>query len=339
MLIYVFRFNAPSLQLFVLFENPLFLEISVLEYRTMYHQFNEILAFINVVETGSISSAALRMHLSKSVISQRISKLENRLKVKLFHRSTRGVIVTDPGNIFYQRALVIVQQLDQISEELTEKDNMLCGLLRIAAPMTFGTKYLGPFLFDFMNRHPRLSLSLELNDQITDLSGEGYDLGIRIGRLRDSSLVARKLAVSKRVICCSPAYAQNTGLPSSIEQLTEHSCIGYSNVTSSQIWQFEPKESGNGPQFVVVRSRITTNNGESIRDAAIAGLGIAILPEFIATEALAEGQLIKVLPNTQPVADTIYAIYPKSRYTSNKVRAVVEHLITVFNENTDWKRI
>lgn len=304
----------------------------------MQHRLDNILAFLQVIETGSISAAAQRMGLSKSVVSKRISDLEAALKVELLHRSTRGVIATDKGATFYQRTRGIIQQLDQAAEALIEQDEKFCGLLRIAAPMTFGTIYLGPILFSFISRYPQLGLALELNDQITDLSGEGYDLGIRVGRLRDSSLVARKLAVSRRIVCCSPAYAQRVGLPATINALVDHECIGYTNVSPSQIWQFEPIEPDGVPQSLVVRSRIVTNNGESMRDAAIAGLGITILPLFIVANALKNGQLINALPHVYPVADKIYAVYPQNRHLPKKVRAVIDHLVATFNENLPWEK-
>lgn len=304
----------------------------------MPYRFDDILAFLQAMETGSISAAAQRMGLSKSVVSKRISDLEAVLKVELLHRSTRGVIATDKGAVFYQRARAIMQQLDQAAETLIEQDEEFCGLLRIAAPMTFGTTYLGPILFSFISHYPRLALALELNDQITDLSGEGYDLGIRIGRLRDSSLVARKLAISRRVVCCSPAYARRAGLPTTIDELTGHECIGYTNVSPGQIWQFESTEPGGTPRSLVMRSRIVTNNGESMRDAAIAGLGISILPVFIVTKALANGQLINALPNAYPVADAIYAVYPQNQHVPKKVRAVIDHLVAVFSGDPPWEK-
>ncbi|SCY04306.1 transcriptional regulator, LysR family [Nitrosospira sp. Nl5] len=304
----------------------------------MHYRLDDILAFLQAMETGSISTAAQRMGLAKSVVSKRISDLEAVLKVELLHRSTRGVVPTDKGTAFYQRARSIMQQLDQAAEELIEQGDELCGSLRIAAPMTFGTTYLGPILFSFLSHHPRLGLALDLDDRITDLPGEGYDLGVRIGRLRDSSLVARKLAVSRRVVCCSPAYAQRAGLPATIEELADHACVGYVNVSPGQIWQFEPAEPGGAPRSLVVRSRIIANNGESMRDAAIAGLGISVLPVFIVAKALASGQLINALPDVCPVADAIYAVYPRNRHLPKKVRAVIDHLIAVFEGEPPWER-
>ena len=304
----------------------------------MHYRLDDILAFLQAMETGSISTAAQRMGLSKSVISKRISDLEAVFKVELLHRSTRGVVPTEKGAAFYQRARSIMRQLDQAAEELTEQNDELCGSLRIAAPMTFGTTYLGPILFSFISHHPRLGLALDLDDRITDLPGEGYDLGVRIGRLRDSSLVARKLAVSRRVVCCSPAYAQRAGLPATIEELADHACIGYVNVSPGQIWQFEPVEPGGAPRPLVVRSRIIANNGESMRDAAIAGLGISVLPVFIVAKALASGQLINALPDVCPVADAIYAVYPGNRHLPKKVRAVIDYLVAVFEGEPPWER-
>lgn len=305
----------------------------------MNHKIPNILAFMHVVEASSISAAAMRMGLSKSVISQRISDLEDILKVKLLNRSTRGVTATDQGKVFYSRAFKIIQQLDQISEEIAESIDMLCGEIRITAPITFGTQYLGPLLFDFMEQHPRLSLILELNDQIIDLSSEGYDLGICIGKMADSSLIARKLAQSKRVICCSPVYKQKHGLPTSIQELAnEYTCIRHSNTVSSQVWQFKSRQPNGEPESVVIRSRIAMNNVESIRDAAIAGLGIAVLPEFVVIKAMAEGQLITVLPERQLITDTIYVTYPKNRYPSRKVHTVIEHIVTVFKRKYKWKK-
>ncbi|MBX3616695.1 MAG: substrate binding domain-containing protein [Nitrosomonas sp.] len=161
-------------------------------------------------------------------------------------------------------------------------------------------------------------------------------MGVHIGRLHDSSLIARRLAVSRRVMCCSPAYAQNAGLPVSIDDLANHTCISYANVPSNEIWQFEPVEPTNTPRSLTVRSRIVTSNDETVRDTAIAGLGIAILPVFVAAQALSKGQLIDILPDEHPVADTIYAIYPQSRYIPIKVNAIINYLRTAFREDPAW---
>jgi DNA-binding transcriptional LysR family regulator len=303
----------------------------------MRYSFDDIAAFLQVVETGSISAAARRLSLSKSVVSQRITNLEAALGAELFHRSTRRVVPTDKGHAFYERAGAILRALDEAAEEISERGE-LCGQLRITTPMSFGTMYLGPILFPFLVRHPRLELALELDDRMLDLLGEGYDLGIRIGRLRDSSLVARRIAVSRRLVCCSPEYARRAGLPETIEALARHACIGYANVPASQLWQFEPRTPAGELCSTVVRSRIVVNNGEAMRDAAIAGLGLAVVPIFIIAQALKRGELIDALPGVRPVADMIYALYPQTRNLSRKVRAVIDHLVDALGGEPPWER-
>lgn len=171
----------------------------------MRYSFDNITAFVQALETGSISAAALRLNLAKSVVSKRISDLEAELGAALLLRSTRGVTPTDKGVAFHKRAREILPQLDMAADEITDRGDDLCGQLRITASMSFGTTYLGPLLFPFLSGHPRLEVEINLDNRFVDMLNEGYDLAIRIGRLRDSTLVARKLAESRRVVCCNPA--------------------------------------------------------------------------------------------------------------------------------------
>lgn len=303
----------------------------------MHYSFDNIAAFVQVVESGSISAAALRLNLAKSVVSKRIADLEAELGVELLHRSTRGITATDKGIAFHKRAREIMRGLDEAADEITDRSDDLCGQIRITAPMSFGTMVLGPLLFPFLSRHPRLEVALDLDDRLVDILGGGYDLAIRIARLRDSSLVARKLAISRRIVCCSPDYAQENGRPKTVEDVSQHSCIGYANTHSTQLWQFEPLQRGGAPRSLVIRSRIVANNGEAMRDAAIAGLGLAVLPLFIVATTLAKGQLIDALPHARPVDDTIYALYPHTRHVGQKVRAIIDHLLAGLAE-PPWER-
>jgi DNA-binding transcriptional LysR family regulator len=302
----------------------------------MRYSFDNIAAFVQVVESGSISAAALRLNLAKSVVSKRIADLEAELGVELLHRSTRGVTATDKGIAFHKRAREIMRDLDQAADEVTDRSDDLCGQLRITAPMSFGTMYLSPMLFQLLARHPRLEVALNLDDRLVDILVEGYDLAIRIARLRDSSLVARKLAVSRRVVCCSPEYAKRHGLPSSLDDIVAHSCIGYANTHSSQLWQFESRD-GTEPRSLTVRSRIVANNGEAMRDAAIAGLGLAVLPLFIVADALGKGELINALPHERPADDAVYALYPHTRHVAQKVRAIIDYLVQALAD-PPWER-
>lgn len=298
----------------------------------MKHDFGDIRAFLQVVDSGGISAAATRMGVSKSILSSRITRLERALHTKLLHRSPHGVAVTDAGQRFHARMRDVVARMQQAIDEVASGDDSgLSGSLRIAAPMTFGTTHLGPILFAFMAEHPQLDVTLDLDDRYVDILTGGYDLGLRIGRLSDSSLMARRIAPSPRVLCCSPTYAARHGLPASVEALQDHHCICYGSASVAPYWQFLSTVPGSETQQVVVRGRTHLNNGESMRDAAIAGLGVAILPLFIAEPALQAGQLQVILPETPPTEDAIYAVYPPTRYVSRAVRTLIDTLVGHFD--------
>ncbi|MFD0949735.1 LysR family transcriptional regulator [Paraperlucidibaca wandonensis] len=303
----------------------------------MRFRLDYIETFITVMEAGSLSAAGLRMDLSKSVISKRISDLENSLNTQLLSRSTRGVHATDKGQEFYARARQLVQQLDDVVEATLDDNASLSGQIKIAAPMSFGTMHLGAMLFDFLKLHPSLELALTLDDKKIDIEGSGFDIAIRVTQMKDSTLIARKLALSKRVVCCSPSYSAMHGLPISVDDLSNHKCIGYTNLYSGQLWQFEPLEQAGQVRSIPLKAHYVFNNGESMRDAAIAGLGLCLIPLFIASEALADGRLINAMPNDSPTVDTIYAMYPQCRHQPRKVRAVIDYLAAKFAGISAWE--
>ena len=304
----------------------------------MRYRFDDIATFIQVVETGSLTGAATRLNVSKSVVSERITHLEQSLGVELLRRSARRVLPTEKGTAFYDRARVILQQLEEATVEASDTaETELAGSLCLSAPMTFGTMYLGATLLEFAAAHPRLAIGLELDDRFVDLNNKGFDLAVRIGVLDDSSLIARRLASSRRIVCCSPDYARRVGVPANLDELTQHACIGYTLRTARDLWQFESPGAKGAPRAVAMRGRITANNGEVMRDAAIAGLGLALLPLFIVADALRAGTLIDALPSEHPVADTIYAVYPKTRHVPRKVRALVDHLVAAFAGHLPWE--
>lgn len=302
----------------------------------MSWRLDEIIAFLHVVEAGSITEAARRLKLSKSVVSQRITDLEATLQQQLLRRSTRRVSPTEEGRALYTRVRPLVAELTSAVEEATDPDAVR-GRLRIAAPMSFGTMYLSPILARFAAENPELELAMDLDDRMVDLLAGDYDLAVRIGRLEDSSLIARKLCTSRRVVCCSPGYAERHGLPESIEDLARHRCIDYANVHAGRLWQFEPAGRGRRPRTVRTHSRFVANNGEAMRDAAIEGLGLALLPTFIAAAALREGLLIDALPDETPLAYTIAAVYAPTRHVPRKVRALVEHLVRALRTPPPWE--
>ncbi|MBV8092140.1 MAG: substrate binding domain-containing protein [Acetobacteraceae bacterium] len=247
------------------------------------------------------------------------------------------MVTTQQGPALYERMREALRNVDEAVEAAADHQGKLCGRLRITAPMSFGTLYLARILADFTQLHPELELAIDLDHRMLDLISGGYDLAIRIGRLDDSSLTARKLCVSPRVVCCSPAYAQERALLKTIDELTTHRCIDYANVHASRLWQFAPAGSNARPRVVVTRSRIVVNNGEVMRDMAIAGLGLAVLPLFIAIDALRTGQLIHVLPHENPLPDTIYAVYPPVRHLPQRVRAFIDHFAAALAHGPPWE--
>lgn len=300
---------------------------------------NDIEAFLMVMETGSVSAAALRLGLSKSVVSKRITDLEQALRTRLLRRSTRGVLPTDKGAEFCRRARDILTQLEQAADAAADRKSELAGELRVAAPMSFGNIYLSPKLFEFASRHPALNLQVDLNDRKVDLEAEGFDLAIRVMQLRqDSALIARKLALSRRVVVCSPSYAERHGLPKALDALAEHRCIGFAHLHSGQLWQFEARRKGSKPVSVVTRAAMVLNNGEAMRDAAIAGIGMCMLPLFIAAQALRDGRLINAMPKERPTSDYIYAVYPRSGARSRKVQLLVDYLREELSGTLPWEQ-
>ncbi len=296
-----------------------------------------MLAFLDVVETGSMTGTARRLRLSKSVVSKRVHDLEEALGVELLRRSSRRVVATERGQALYARMRPLLRELDEAVEE-GAGEGELHGGLRVTMPMSLGTLYLARSFARFAAAHPRLELALDLDDRIVDLVGGGYDLAVRVGRLADSSLVARKLCTSRRMVCCSPAYAAAHGVPASLEDLPAHPCIDYAHVHGSRLWRFEPARRGGQPRAVAMRGRVVANNGEAMRDAAIEGLGLVLLPDFLAAEPLRAGRLVRVLPGEEPLPYAIAALYPPSRHVPRKLRAAIDHLAGELRHPAPWTR-
>jgi len=304
----------------------------------MKWRFEDIQTFISVVEAGSLTSAATRLNTSKSVVSKRISDLEFALRVELFRRSTGSLRPTEVARSLYERVQPLVQEMTEATEGISDRTEGLCGRLRMVAPVSFGTKVLGPVIADFAKRHPDLEIAVDYEDRPVSLTQSGYDLGIRIGDLSESSLKVRKLCHCTRIVCCSPDYARSCGLPGSIAELASHTCIDYAHVRASELWQFENESDAGRPISVLMRSRIVANNLEAMRDMAIAGLGLVLLPEYLAAGALRDGTLISALPQVKARAEAISVVYPYTRHVSPKVRGFVDHLVASFIGPLPWQR-
>lgn len=306
----------------------------------MTHRHDDILAFLEVVKAGSFTAAGARLAVAKSVISDRVRNLENALGVELLRRTTRRVTPTERGQDFFDQMAPLVQAMTDAVDAASDAEGPLTGRLRMTAPISFGMEYLTPVITAFARQHTALEIALDFDDRAVDIVGQGYDLALRIGRLGDSSLMARKLCDSDRVVCCSPDYARAHGRPKDIDDLLRHATIDYANAHASRLWSFAPSTPGGSPRTVETRSRIVVNNGEAMRDMAIAGLGLIVLPRFIVAKALQSGDLIDALPpestGVTPMPDAIYAVYPPVRHMPRKLRAMLDHLAASFAGTPPW---
>ena len=297
-----------------------------------------IAAFVAISESRSISEAARRLRLSKSVVSERLAELERSLGAKLLHRTTRRLSLTEDGSAFLERAARITRDVESAAADMAERRGALVGPLRISAPVTFGRLHLGPALYPFLIEHPEIELTVDLDDRRVDASSGGFDAVIRNGPILDSRLMAWKLAPSRRVLVASPAYLKAHGSPRSIEELAGHKGIFYTNRGAAD-WRF-PRVAGSagGDDALVVRGRLGLglNNGDMIRDAAIAGLGIALIPMFIAGPALKAGELELVDIGMRPEEEFIFIAHPDGRHPSAKLRALADHLRKTFGSPPYW---
>jgi DNA-binding transcriptional LysR family regulator len=295
---------------------------------------DEIASFVAVAEAGSISEAARRMRLSKSVVSDRLAEIERSLGTPLLRRTTRKLSLTEDGAAFLERATRILRDVDEAVADIAERRGSLSGPLRISAPVTFGRMHLGPALFPFLAQHPRLEMTLELDDRRADAASEGFDAVIRHGPILDSRLVVWRIATSRRVLVASPDYLARAGVPASIEQLRTHRGIFYTNRGVDD-WRFE------GPDGAVkVRARIglRANNGDLLRDAALAGLGIAFLPSFIVSDAIKAGSLKAIDVGMQPAEEHVVVAHAEGRRPSVKLRALADWLRKAFGDPPYWDR-
>lgn len=285
-------------------------------------------AFVHIVEAGSLSGAARQLGLAKSVLSDRLANLEATLGVTLARRTTRRLAITEAGERFFQQAQRILEQVDEASDAAVESagaHGALRGRLRVAAPVSFGAAHLGQLLMPFLAAHPGLHCQIELNDGVVDLLAGHFDLAVRIGRLPDSRLVARRLGDIPRWVCASPAYLQRHGTPNTTEALRQHAVLGYSHAGAARLWTFAKRD---GQPFVasIGQARFTANNGELLRDAAVAGLGLVILPRFFVATAVARGELRHLPLNCEPVPDGLHLVYPAQPQLPRRTRAALDYL-------------
>lgn len=293
--------------------------------------------FLRILDLGSISAAARSMNLSVAVASQRLRRLEHALGVRLFQRSTRQLRVTPEGAALAAQGRGLVEDLEALTSGLKQSAQEVAGTLRVSMPAAFGRQYISPLLPVFLARHPRLRLAIDFSDTFRDLVSEGLDLAIRIGQLPDSSLIARRLASNRRVLCASPAYLKRCGTPSAPEDLRDHECLVMSGASGARDTWTLTSPSGETTS-VRVHGRLESNMGEAIRDAALAGLGISLHSTWHVCEDLREGRLKVVLPDYHLPDSAIYAVMPPRRIMLPRVRAFIDFLAGHFGKIPPWER-
>jgi DNA-binding transcriptional LysR family regulator len=291
-------------------------------------------SFVAVVEVGQFSGAAERLGIGKSVVSRRVSELEEHLGARLLQRTTRKLSLTDAGREFYPRALQLLEDLAEAEQSVSSGQQALSGRIRIATPLTFGLLHLKPVLSEFMREHPGVLLDLDMDDGQVDLIQEGVDLALRIGRLESSSMIALPLAPVRAVIVASPDYLATHGIPERPEDLLGHQGLCYTNLPEPQRWRMT--DTDGKTHNIHMSARLLANNGDMILEAAMAGLGITLTPTFIAYRAIQEGRLVAILTDCKLPTATAYAVYPTRRFVPARVRALVDFLKQRFGDNPYW---
>ena len=298
------------------------------------NRFENMSSFIRVVESGSISGAADRLGVAKSAVSRRLKELEEHLGVELFHRTTRKMNLTDTGKTFYHQSVRILDDVLEAELSTSQAHGELQGSLKVALPLSFGLMHLAPAINEFLLSHPQVEFDLDFSDREVDLMQEGFDLAIRIADLPDSSLIARRLAPIQTVMCASPAYLEQMGTPQSPDELIKHQCLVYSLLRDFEYWHLTDSK-GNVIK-TKIRPYLKASTGEFLRDLAVEGRGIVLIPTFIAYKEIERGTLVPLLEDYKTPQINAYAIYPQTRHLSQRVRAFVDLLIKRFEGTPYW---
>lgn len=302
----------------------------------MNNDWSDIRVFVAVIDQGSFSRAGIHLGKSKSAVSKKIGQLESRLGVQLLRRTTRQLSLTEAGEQFWeyaQRALALIQEGE---DSVTRLQGAPQGQLRINTPMSFGHLHIAPIIPQFLIENPKIDIDMHMNDRFIDLVEGNFDVGIRIGNLKDSSLVARRLTTCRRVICASPRYLEKHGTPQIPKDLANHNCMFYSYFQGGAEWSLLGPE---GPTNVPPHGQYQVNNSEALREALLADLGIAHIPTFVVGPDIAAGQLIPILKDFRPPDLNIYAVFPERRYLPAKVRSILDFMVDQFGgEVPYWDR-
>ena len=292
--------------------------------------------FVAAADEGNLTRAARRFGLSASMAGKHVSAIEADLGIRLMQRSTRQLSLTDTGRAYYARCKRILDEVDDANREASDAQQIARGVLRIAAPLTFGAMHLGEVLARFLEEHPAVAVEVMLSDRYVDLLTEGIDVAIRIGRLLDSDLVARRLASCRMVFCASPAFLRQFGTPRTVEDLRRAPRLAFSEAVSAGDWTLtDPRGQ---THLIDGPARLAANNTQMLLAAALAGAGIAYGPTFVFGERIAAGDLMALLPDHRTADLAIHALYPSARNISLKARRFIDHLIASFGGEPPWDR-
>ena len=287
----------------------------------------QLASFVAVVNAGSFVGAAGALGLSKAAVSRQVADLEAQLGVRLLHRTTRRLSLTDDGQRFHARATELLAEASELEAETSSSSGEAAGVLRINAPLTFGNLHLAPLWPDFLAANPKVALDITLNDRVVDLVDEGYDVAVRITNLGNSQLVSRQLATTRIVLCASPAYVAVHGAPSHPRELAGHQVISYAYWTGGDDWRFDGP---GGEARVRVQPRMYTNSGDTCRVAALQGQGVILQPDFLVGDDLRRGDLVELMPEWRSIGLGIHAVYASRQHLPMKTRRLVDFLAEAF---------
>lgn len=279
--------------------------------------------FSHVVETKSFSAAARRLGIAKSAVSRHIALLEKSIGVRLLNRTTRSLSLTEIGETYYQSCVRIVAEAEEVTRRVSGLQDQLSGTLRVSSPIVFGNCFIAPLLAEFVRRHPSLNVELLLGDQVVDMIESGIDVGIRVGWLKDSKLLARKIGESPRLLCASPEYLEHREKPEKPEQLVDHEWIIFSLLPTPYHWTFVKNRT---QKRIQVKGQVKTNNADAVRSFLLNGVGLAALSDFLVADDIKTGRLVHLLPDYNCGSAGIYAVYLDRRYQQAKVRLFIDFI-------------
>ena len=298
----------------------------------MLDRFEDLRTFVTLAQAGGFNAAADRLGIVKSAVSRRIRELEERLDVRLVHRTTRQISLTDAGRAYFERASAILASLQELDDSVRTAGHEPVGALRISAPVSFAVHCLAGAVVRFQARHPGIQVEVDTSDRFVDIVQDGFDIAVRIAALKDSTLIARRIVTVRHAVCASPAYLAERGRPETPAELAGHEGVVYSYKDEDAYWTFRDGVVAKPP------SRLRLNNGDVIRQAVIAGAGLAYLPTFVIADAVARGELEIVLAQhvREPIA--MHAVFPASQHVPARVRAFIDFLVEEFGDEPAWDR-